>query len=341
MMKISKKTKKIILYVLGIAIILLAYYKLKFVRDVIFVIVASFILAYALKPIYKILINKVNINKKVIAAVLILGLIGIFIMLGAMLIPKIFNESTDFGVIIDNIENFINNIASKIKLSNSSIVTTLTIQASEKFNLLITEYSMKMFDAVIDFSENIISFAVIPVVAYYFLAYGEYISNKLLFIFPIHKRGLIKKFGHDIDKILGKYILGQLILSLIVGIMTFIAMVILKVKFPLLLSVLNALLNIVPYFGAILGALPAILVALIDGPMRVVWVVIAFIIIQQVEGNIIAPQVTASSIHMHPLTIIILLLIGDKLGGLVGMILIIPLAVVFKVLYEDIDYYLF
>lgn len=341
MMKISKKTKKIILYVLGIAIILFAYYKLKFVRDVIFVIVASFILAYALKPIYKIVISKVNINKKIIAAVLILALIGTFVMLGALLIPKIFNESTDLGVIIDNIENFINNIAAKIEFSNSSIVTTLIAQASEKFNVLIMDYSMKMFDAVIDFSENIISLAVIPVVAYYFLAYGDYISNKLLFLFPIHKRGLIKKFGHDIDKILGKYILGQLILSLIVGVMTFIVMLILRVKFPLLLSILNAVLNIVPYFGAILGAVPAIVVALIDGPMKVVWVVVAFILIQQVEGNIIAPQVTASSIHMHPLTIILLLLVGDKLGGLVGMILIIPMAVVFKVLYEDVDYYLF
>ncbi|MPQ43106.1 AI-2E family transporter, partial [Clostridium tarantellae] len=228
-----------------------------------------------------------------------------------------------------------------IPLDQSNTLKILSQQFTEKFNIFIKNISLKIFDTLIDLGENIIALAVVPVLTYYFLAYSDMLCNRIAYLIPVGKRAIIRKIGKNIDKILGKYILGQLILSVIVGVMTFIAMVLLKIKFPLLVSIFNALLNIIPYFGAILGMIPAILVAIMDGSMKVVWVIIAFIIIQQIEGNIISPQITASSINMHPLAILILLLIGDKLGGLLGMILIIPIAVVIKVIYEDLDYYLF
>ena len=139
---------------------------------------------------------------------------------------------------------------------------------------------------------------------------------------PNGEESSIKKSREDVDKVLGKYILGQLLLSLLVGIMTFIGMLILGIKFPLLLAFLNALLNIIPYFGAVLGAIPAIVVALVEGPNKILWVILTFLIIQQIEGNLIAPKITAESIDMHPILIIILLLIGEQIGGLLGMVFI-------------------
>ena len=155
------------------------------------------------------------------------------------------------------------------------------------------------------------------------------------------KRAILKNLGRDVDKVLGKYILGKLLLSLLVGVMTFIGMLILGIKFPLLLAFLNALLNIIPYFGAVLGAIPAIVVALVEGPNKILWVILTFLIIQQIEGNLIAPKITAESIDMHPILIIILLLIGEQIGGLLGMVFIVPIAVVIKVLFDDWDYYMF
>ena len=78
-----------------------------------------------------------------------------------------------------------------------------------------------------------------------------------------------------------------------------------------------------------------------ESPEKAVWTVIAMTIIQQVEGNILSPKITADSTNMHPLMIIILLLLGEKLGGFIGMIIIIPIGVIIKVIYEDINDYLF
>jgi predicted PurR-regulated permease PerM len=130
-------------------------------------------------------------------------------------------------------------------------------------------------------------------------------------------------------------------LCLIVGVLTFFVLIFFKVQFPVLLSIFNAVINIVPYFGPLIGAIPAIIVALLQSPTKALYTTLFLFLIQQVEGNLLSPQITASSIKMHPLLIIILLLIGEKIGGFFGMILAIPIGVIIKVIYEDIDYHMY
>ena len=173
------------------------------------------------------------------------------------------------------------------------------------------------------------------------MADGSKIYNKLLLIIPASKRKVTKKIFFDIDKVLQRYILGQLMLSGLIGLLTFIAMIIFKVKFPIWISLLNAAFNIIPYFGPVFGALPAIIIAFIDSTSKGIYMTIAMFVIQQFEGNVFSPKITGDSVEMHPVLIIILLLIGDKIGGFLGMVIIIPIAVVVKVIYDDINYYFF
>lgn len=328
--------------VVGILIIT-AYllYKFEALRDIVFIVIASGIFAYILKPLYKFLCIKTKMNKKILAMSIVLGVILLIIFFLLFLIPSMFKEGKHFDSLIDNVEVFIEDLVSKFKFTDLGIFNVIESQITEKLNIIVLALASSTINGLIGFSENILAFAVIPVLAYYFLAYGDLVSNKFLYFCPMEKRELLKKLGKDVDKVLGKYILGQLVLSLVVGIMTFIAMVILDLKFPLLLAVLNALLNIVPYFGAVLGAIPAIFVAVVEGPTKILWVILTFIIIQQIEGNLLAPKITAESINMHPILIIILLLMGEQIGGLIGMIFIVPIAVIIKVIYEDLDYYMF
>ena len=130
-------------------------------------------------------------------------------------------------------------------------------------------------------------------------------------------------------------------LCLIIGVLSFILLLILRVKFPLVLSIINAVANIIPYFGPIIGGVPIIFIALTGSVTKGIIAAIGVILIQQVEGNFLAPKITGDSTNMHPIIIIILLVLGDKIGGVIGMVLIVPIAVIIKVIYDDIDYYLF
>lgn len=340
-LKNKKNLTRNIVIIFAAALIIFLLYKFEAFRDIVLIIIASGVFAYILKPLYRFLCEKTKLNKSFLAMVVVVGIILLILFFLMVLIPSMFKEGESFDGLINNIEIFINDLVIKMKFMDLGVFDVIEAQATEKLNILMANFANNIINNLIGLSENILAFAVIPVLAYYFLAYGDLVSNKLLYFFPMNKRALLKNLGRNVDKVLGKYILGQLILSLLVGIMTFIGMLILGLKFPLLLAFLNALLNIVPYFGAVLGAIPAIIVAIVQGPSKILWVILTFLIIQQIEGNLIAPKITAESIDMHPIIIIILLLIGEKIGGLIGMVFIIPIAVIIKVLYEDWDYYMF
>ncbi len=156
-----------------------------------------------------------------------------------------------------------------------------------------------------------------------------------------YKPDINGNINKNIDKILSRYILSQLLLSLIIGVLSFVLLLVLRIKFPLVLSIINAIANIIPYFGPIIGGVPIIFMALTGSVTKGLLAAVGVFLIQQVEGNFLAPKITGDSTNMHPIIIIILLILGEKMGGVIGMVLIVPIAVIIKVIYDDIDYYLF
>ena len=339
-MKNIKNIKIKIIFIIAIVLAIVAFLKFDFLREVIYLIVISFILSYALKPLVNLMVNK-GYNIKFISISLILGTIGIFLLCFSILIPTLIRESMSISKAFEDIENIINNIYEKINVSNNRIYIFIYESINEKLNRLVMDISTSFFDNIISLGENIMSLAVIPVITYYFLSEGSLISNKLLLFLPVEKRKIIKKVGKNIDKILGRYILSQFILCLLIGVLTFIILSIFKVNFPFLLSLINAVFNIIPYFGPLFGAIPSIFLALTQSYEKAIWVTIFLYLIQQIEGDIISPKIIGDSISMHPLIIILLLIIGGKIGGFIGMVLAVPVGVVIKVIYEDINYYLF
>jgi len=257
------------------------------------------------------------------------------------LIPSIIRESYNFGNILDNIDIYVEDLAKKLNINNISFFDVVYGRISDETNIFFRNFSNSLVDNLISSLESIISLAIVPIVTYYFLVDGELIFNKLLLILPTEKRVLAKKVITHIDKVLSRYIISQLLLSLIIGILTTIALFFLKVKFSILLGVFNGVLNIIPYFGPIIGGIPAVFIALMESPSKALWTLVIVFIIQQIEGNILSPKITGDSTDMHPIIIIILLLIGDKLGGFIGMIIIVPIGVIIKIIYEDINDYLF
>ncbi len=338
---LNKKFLTNIFLIILFIFIIIVYRRSIVLKEVVYILLFSFIFSYTLKPIYSMILKKTMINKRIVAATLILLVVTISVSFILFLIPRLFTESLNIEFIVNSIEKFIEGISLKFKFTQYKIFSVINEQITYKINSIIMDYSSKVVDALISFSEDILSLAVVPVVSYYFLADGELIGNRIMLLFSSDKRKIIRSFARDIDRVLGKYILAQLLLCLIIGVMTFISLIPLKIQFPLLLSLLNAVFNIIPYFGAILGALPIIFVALMDSTTKAIWAVVICFILQQVEGNILSPQITSNSVSMHPLIVIILLLIGDKIGGFMGMILAIPIGVVIKVIYEDINYNLF
>lgn len=336
------KSKLFIIIAIILAIILISvYFFNSCVKEIVNIVLISFGLAYTLNPIKEFFIAKFKINIRTASLLVILIVIGFIVGGTLVILPSFIEEISSIGDVFDNIAEFYNSTAERLNLNNIPVVDSMYNSIIEKGNSMWLNFSANILENTLKISSKIISLAVIPIIIYYFMCDGDKIFSRLLLIFPTNKREVTEKIIMDINKVLKRYISSQLYLCGIIGILTFILLVLLKVKFPLWIAALNALFNIIPYFGPVFGIIPAVLVALLISPSKALWVLIGMFLIQQIEGNILSPKITGDSTEMHPFVIIILLLIGDKLGGFVGMIVVIPIAVVIKVLYDDINYYLF
>ncbi|MCR8644083.1 AI-2E family transporter [Paenibacillus sp. N1-5-1-14] len=180
---------------------------------------------------------------------------------------------------------------------------------------------------------------IVPFLAFYILKDFQLIERTALAIVPRSHRKEVVSLLIDIDTALGSYIRGQLLVCLIVGVFAYIGYWIIGMPYPLLLASIVAVFNIVPYLGPFLGAAPAMLMASTISFKLVILVAIVNTIIQIMEGNIISPQVVGRTLHMHPLTIIMVLLVGGEVWGMLGMILAVPFFAVLKVIVQHVFKY--
>ncbi|GAA0177003.1 AI-2E family transporter [Clostridium sediminicola] len=338
---ISNVNKKNLIYLTIILVILVSVFKFEFLREIFCIILYSFSLYYVIKPLQKKLLNK-GFNRKLSSFILILCLfISIFFIL-IYFIPLAFRESLSLTRAIDEIEEYFAQLPINLKvLNNNKILLSLLNNIYKRgYNALIIIVN-NILDNAIEMGDNLLALLVIPVITYYLLCDSKYINNKILYVFPIKLRKIIRKICYDIDKILSRYILSQFILCGIVTFFTFILLIVFDIKYPILLSFINGIFNIIPYFGPIFGAIPVILVTFIYSPQIALYVTIAMYLIQFIEGNIIAPKITGDSVDLHPIVVILVLVISGKIAGFIGMIMAIPLTVIIKVIYEDLNYYLY
>jgi predicted PurR-regulated permease PerM len=332
---------KIIALIIFILAIILLIKRFPIFLNLIGVIVTSFIISYSLRPYYKFLISK-GFNRRFAAIFVILTIILSILLIFTILIPSIFKDSNNINDMLLDIERYVNNFKSPdITLGNNKFISHFINVIYDKVQLLIINTIEKTIETLISAGENILLFLVSPTLIYFFLCDDNLILDGILKLFPTSSKGMIRKVLTHIDKVLERYIITQFELCAIIGILTFIVLLILRVKFPIVLSLINAIFNIIPYFGPIIGAIPILILASLNSLQSVASVGIALMIIQQIEGDIICPKIIGESVSAHPLTILILLLIGGNIGGVLGMIIIVPIWVTIKVLYEDIESYLF
>jgi predicted PurR-regulated permease PerM len=176
-------------------------------------------------------------------------------------------------------------------------------------------------------SGGVTSFLLIFVLSFYFTVREGGIEDFLKLITPFRHESYVIGLWHRSQAKIGRWIQGQLILALIVGVLVFIGLTILGVRSALLLAFISTVLEIIPIFGPIIAAVPAILIAFTQGGFTFAIVVtVMYVVIQQIESNVIYPLVVRKVLDVPPLIVIIALLVGGKLGGFLGLLLSVPIA---------------
>jgi predicted PurR-regulated permease PerM len=150
------------------------------------------------------------------------------------------------------------------------------------------------------------------------------------------QREWIKKTLHDIDTVLRSYIQGQLLISFLLAVLLFIGYLIIGLEYALLLAIFGLFMNLIPFIGPWISAVPAIIIGFIQDPKIGIFAAIVMVIAQQVESNLITPNVMGKSLDIHPLTVITVILAAGNIGGFLGIIVAVPTYAVGKAIVKNI-----
>lgn len=200
------------------------------------------------------------------------------------------------------------------------------------FQVRINTYLNNLINNAMKLVDFLILFALIPFISFYILKDYDELKKMIWYMTPKKWRNQGRAFLRDVDTSLGGYIRGQLLLCGSTSVVTSLLFWMFGMKYPLVLGTIIGITDVIPYFGAIIGAIPAIVIAATISVKMVMTVAIIIIVWQFLEGNVLSPLIVGKSLHMQPLFIMFALLAGEELGGIVGMILSIPILAVLKVI---------
>ncbi len=194
-----------------------------------------------------------------------------------------------------------------------------------------------LFASLQQFGNNILNIMLGFVIAFYLLKDLEYFKNLYHectdLLFNRRHNEKLTSLLTEINGVVANFIRGQLLVALILGVTSSIALYLVGLDYAVLVGMFAGLCNIIPYFGPVVGSAIAVIVALISGsPLKALLAVMALVVVQQLDGNIITPKIVGDSVGLHPVFIMLSIVIGGSLFGLVGMLLAVPTAGIIKLL---------
>ncbi|PIP88498.1 hypothetical protein COW80_00115 [Candidatus Beckwithbacteria bacterium CG22_combo_CG10-13_8_21_14_all_01_47_9] len=193
-----------------------------------------------------------------------------------------------------------------------------------------------LFKIIVGAFNNVVGLFTLTVIVYYLILERKNLHKYLLFLFGNNGREeRAEAFINQLEKKLGGWVRGQLLLMLFVGILSYVGLLFLGIDYAVPLAFLAGILEIVPNIGPTLSAVPAILVALGSSPILALAVGALYFAIQQIENNFLVPKVMSKAVGLSPLVVIIALLVGLKLAGIAGAILAIPTVLLLEIIASD------
>ncbi len=306
---------------------------------------AGMILAYLLIPVVNFLdrhaprlLQRNNISRPL--AIVIVYIVGIGLVVGAVayFVPAIAQQVRFFGNaapyyfqrlqellrydVAELLDSLPPAMRSWLEASITDLMDTLTHALQSGL-----EATIRTLSQTISF---LLGIFMVPFWLFYVLNDEGQIRKNFYRLIPDAARADVRYIVRIIDHLLSAYVRGQLLLALIVGAASTIALLLLGVNLAILLGTVAGILDLIPIVGPWFGAVPAVLMALVSEPIRALWVALAFLAIQQLQGALLIPHISGHAVRFHPATVMIVVVVGAEVAGLWGLLLCVPVAAIIR-----------
>lgn len=327
----------------------------------------GFAFAYLLNPVMDFVENKwitpllkksnkkkiIKLSRPISITITIIFALAILTGLFIMVLPQL---AKSIIYIINNLEDYSSNFQQWILnlfKTNDGIKEMISQQIS-RLNSIITDWTQtdvlpqindiisKITTGVLGILSALKNIFIGLIISIYILSSKEKFfaqSKKITYaIFPIKASNVIIKTVRRCDNVFGGFVTGTIIDSVLVGIVCFIGMSIIHLPFPLLISVIIGVTNVIPFFGPFIGGIPSALLILMISPLQCLYFCIFILALQQLDGNVIVPRILGNTTGLSPFWVMFALLVFGGLFGFIGMLIGVPtFAVIYSIIVELID----
>jgi len=320
--------------IVKILLFALLFYVLYLLLDLVLVILTAVVIASATEPATK-WFSKYKIHRVPAVIMIYAMLSALFVVVFYFFIPPLLDEATKFTAILpEYLESFTKspNVINDNLTGTEKIVGDFTNSVSFKDIILqaketVSGFSGGVFEAISLIFGGAFSFMLVIIISFYLSVQEDGISNFLKLVTPIKQQEYIIDLWHRSQAKIGLWFQGQMLLGLIIGILVYLGLTILQVPYALLLALLAVLFELIPIFGPILAAIPAVVLGFAYGGVTLGLMTAGlYLIIQQFENHLIYPLVVRKVVGVPPLLVILALIVGGKLLGFLGIILSVPVA---------------
>jgi len=330
--------------ILKAILIVLLFVLLYMLRDLVLVLLTAVVIASSIEPATRWL-GKYKIPRIPAVLFMYLFVIGLFAGLLYFFIPPILNEASG---LVSSIPQYVESIKLYSPVDNLGLsgADGLVGGISESISLkdavvnlqkMATSLSGGAFQTVSSIFGGVFSFILIIIISFYFSVQERGIENFLQIITPVkHEKYVVDLWKRSQAKI-GKWMQGQLLLGVLIGILVYLGLTVLGVEYAMTLALLAAIAELIPVFGPILAAVPAVALGFMDSVTLGFMVAGFYVIIQQFENHLIYPLVVRKVVGVPPLLVILSLIVGAKLAGFLGIILSVPIAAAIIEFTDDIQ----
>lgn len=321
-------------------ILLFGIVLLMLVKPVLGPFLLAFALAYLLSPIV-VALEKRGISRRWAIAFVF---IGIILVLGAtlfLILPKLYIELSKLTLVLPNtmqeVDRFIQNFRANFRSTGlPNQVAAVLDQHLGRGEVFLAEKLQNFLLRLPEMLASLSLFILSPVIAIYFLVDWERLKKGCLRLVPQPYRLEWHRVLQDVNHVVRRFIRGDLIVAVIVGILSGVGVMLIGMDYALLIGLICGVFDLIPYFGPVIGAVPSIMLGLIKSPGMALKIAVVIFIVQQLESNIISPKLMGDSVGLHPLWIVFVLLAGGELAGFWGMLFAVPLAAVLRVILRHI-----
>lgn len=297
------------------------------------------VIYYLVKPIYDYLLNK-KVPKGIAILLVMVGVIVIFIMIITSLVPIIQKQLLDlvsqlpyyYQIISEQVEKFMQTgffetIQEQFNKINTDFIQSIT----ERLNGILNFTFSGIGSVVGIIGDIVITIMTMPVILYYLLKDGNKVIPFVTRMFPTRSQHKISVMLNEMNQQVSSYIRGQITVAICVGFTYIIGYTLIGLPYGVTIGMIAGLLTIIPYLGSIIGLTPALIIGFVTNPTLALHVFLVFVIEQLIESRVLQPLILGSSLKMHPVTILIILLAAGKMFGLVGLLIAVPVYAVVKV----------